>query len=93
MIRDLILLLLGAITGFLFTLTMTGVLLRDNVILKLDDLLYKVLCQTELWLEKQDWKLREYLVEKFPVLNDYNTITDSEADELLKEEDQRLGLK
>lgn len=69
MIRDLVLLLLGAITGFLFTLTMTGVLLRDSIIMKLDDLLYKVPSQTELWLENQDWKLRNYLIEKFPSLD------------------------
>lgn len=69
MLRGLFLLLLGFITGFLFTLTYTGLLLRDNIILAQDELQYKIPCKIEMKLEEYDWKLREYLIQKFPELN------------------------
>lgn len=72
MIRALLLILIGAVTGILFTCTYTGTLIRDNLILAVDDLTYtESPSKLDVQANELDVKAHDWLLKTFPKLNIY----------------------
>lgn len=56
---------LGIFIGFSFSLSYTGILLRDNLLFKIDSsYIYTV-------TEQIDWRMHKALIKLFPALDDY----------------------